>query len=94
MSVGIGCTPDEIQCVDIGKGVMTIFYGNHPDAMKESQILRAAPKLFELVSRFVSAEHEEMQAVGKKVRTRHEAEDLLKKLGCAIAPEESEVGHE
>ena len=88
MSVGIGCTPDEIQCVDIGNGVMAIFYGNHLDAMKESQILRAAPKLFELVSRFVSAEHEEMQAVGKKVSTRHEAEDLLRTLGCAIAHED------
>ena len=80
---------DDIQCVDLGRGVIVFFYGYHPDITKEAQILRAAPKMFELLSEMVSAKREEMEAVGKKVRLRHEAEDLLKSISCV--PKHKEV---
>ena len=88
MSNEISFPSDEMQVFNIGEGVVALFCGYHPDAAKEAQILRVTPKLFDLVFEFVSAEHQEMQATGKKVRIRHEAEDLLRTLGCAITHEE------
>ena len=93
MSAEISYPSNEMQCIDIGEGVIAVFCKYYPNAAKEAQILKAAPKLLELVSSFVSAEREKMQAAGKKARIRHEAEDLLSELGCAIACKE-DLEHE
>ena len=93
MSNEISFSSDEMQVFNIGEGVIAVFCEYHSNAAKKAQILRVAPKLLELVSSFVSAEREKMQAAGKKVRIRHEAEDLLSELGCAIACKE-DLEHE
>ena len=76
----VGISPNDMCTVEIEKGVFAFIVGDHQETMRKVQILRAAPKLLELVSRFVSAEQEERQAIGKRVRAKHEAEDLLKTL--------------
>lgn len=76
--------PEEIQTFEIEAGVIAVFVGCHQEAAKKAQILRAAPKLLNLAFEMLSAEHEERQAIYKKVRIRHEATDLLKELGCNV----------
>lgn len=75
-------SPDEIQFCQIDKEIGAVIFGDRNEVEKKVQLWRATPKLLELVSEFVSAEHEERRAISKKIRIRHEAEDLLKTLPC------------
>ena len=72
---------DDMHSFEVENGI-AILFGDQQEMIKEAQILRAAPKLFELVSKFVQAERERKQAEGKKIRALHEAEDLLKTFSC------------
>ena len=80
----VGISPNDMCTVEIEKGVIAFIVGDHQEAMRKAQILRAAPKLLNLVFGMLSAEHEEQQATYKKVRLRHDATDLLKELGCNV----------